>query len=292
MMPRRRFALLPGLWLALFVALPLGIVLKISFAESLLAMPPFSALIAWTADGPQLRVNLENYALAVGDPIYLRSLLTSLRIAALATVLALLLGLPMAHGLARADMRWRPILLTLVILPLWTSFLIRIYAWIGILKEEGLLNHLLLALGAIDAPVAILNTEWAVQIGMVYAYLPFMVLPIYASLVKADPALLEAAADLGCPPMRAFWLVTVPLARPGIVAGCLLVFVPAVGEVVVPDMLGGANTLMLGRTLWTEFFANRDWPLASAIAVAMLVLLAGPIVALERNQSRRREAET
>ena len=292
MTPRRRFALLPALWLALFVALPLGVVLKISLAESLLALPPYSALLRWHDGWPRVDARLDNYLLALSDPIYLRSLLNSLRIAALATFLALLLGLPMAHGLARSGLRWRPLLLTLVILPFWTSFLIRVYAWIGILKDEGLLNHALLALGLIDAPLVILNTEWALQIGLVYAYLPFMVLPIYASLAKADPALLEAAADLGCPPWRAFWQVTVPLARPGIVAGCLLMFVPAVGEVVIPDLLGGANTLMLGRSLWTEFFANRDWPLASALAAIMLLLLAGPIVALERNQARRRNAAT
>jgi putrescine transport system permease protein len=282
----------PALWLALFVAAPFVIVLKISLVESQLAMPPYTPLLRWTEGLPQLDWRTDNYALLFSDDLYVRSLLTSLRVAALGTLLTLALGLPMAYGVARADAHWRALLLTLVILPFWTSFLIRIYAWIGILKDEGLLNHLLLALGLIDTPLIILNTEWGVQIGLVYAYLPFMVLPIYASLAKADPALLEAAADLGCPPWRAFWRITVPLAQPGIVAGCLLVFVPAVGEVVIPDLLGGVNTLMLGKTLWTEFFNNRDWPLASAIAMVMLVLLAGPIVLLERTQARRREAET
>jgi putrescine transport system permease protein len=276
----------------LFVAVPFFIVLKISLAESRLAMPPYSPLLLWTDSMPRPDIRWDNYALLFADDLYIRSLVTSLRVAALGTLLTLALGLPMAHGVARASVRWRPLLLTLVILPFWTSFLIRIYAWIGILKDEGLLNQLLLALGLIDAPLVILNTEWGVQIGLVYAYLPFMVLPIYASLAKADPDLLEAAADLGCPPWRVFWRITVPLARPGIVAGCLLVFVPAVGEVVIPDLLGGVNTLMLGKTLWTEFFNNRDWPLASAIAMVMLVLLAGPIVLLERTQARRREAET
>jgi len=285
----RGIAIWPALWLALFVALPLGIVLKISLAEPQLAMPPYSPLLKWEDGWPQLDVRRDNYALVLEDSLYLRSLATSLRVAALGTLLTLLLGLPMAYGLARADARWRPLLLTLVILPFWTSFLIRIYAWIGILKDEGLLNHALMAIGLIDAPLVILNTEWAVQIGIVYAYLPFMVLPIYATLVKLDPALLEAAADLGCPPGRAFWRITVPLALPGIAAGSLLVFVPAVGEVVIPDLLGGINIPMLGRTLWTEFFNNRDWPLASAIAMIMLLLIAGPIVLLERVQARRRE---
>ena len=282
--------LLPGLWLIVFVALPLAIVLKISLAEPRLAMPPYSPMLTWLDGWPRPDLRIDNYLLALSDPIYLRSLFTSLRVAAVCTLLSLMLGLPMAHGVARSSGRWRLILLTLVILPFWTSFLIRVYAWIGILKDEGLLNQLLLAIGAVDRPLVILNTEWAVQIGLVYAYLPFMVLPIYASLAKADPSLLEAAADLGCTPTRAFWLVSIPLARPGITAGCLLVFVPAVGEVVVPDLLGGANTLMLGRTLWTEFFTNRDWPLAGALAIVMLVLLVAPIVALERNQTRRRES--
>jgi len=289
MSPSRGIAVWPALWLALFVALPLGIVLKISLAESQLAMPPYSPLLKWEDGWPRLDIRFDNYALVLEDSLYLRSLATSLRVAALGTLLTLLLGLPMAHGLARAGTRWRPLLLTLVILPFWTSFLIRIYAWIGILKDEGLLNHALMAVGLIDAPLVILNTEWAVQIGIVYAYLPFMVLPIYATLVKLDPALLEAAADLGCPPALAFWRITVPLALPGIVAGSMLVFVPAVGEVVIPDLLGGINIPMLGRTLWTEFFSNRDWPLAGAIAMVMLLLIAGPIVVLERVQARRRE---
>jgi putrescine transport system permease protein len=285
----RGIAFWPALWLVLLVALPLGIVLKISLAESQLAMPPYSPLLIWEDGWPRLNVRSDNYALVFGDSLYLRSLATSLRVAALGTLLTFLLGLPMAYGLARAEARWRPLLLTLIILPFWSSFLIRVYAWIGILKDEGLLNHALIATGLIDTPLVILNTEWAVQIGIVYAYLPFMVLPIYATLVKLDPALLEAAADLGCPPARAFWRITMPLALPGIVAGCLLVFVPAVGEVVIPDLLGGINIPMLGRTLWTEFFSNRDWPLASAIAVVMLLLIAGPIVLLERVQARRRE---
>jgi putrescine transport system permease protein len=285
----RSIALWPALWLVLFVALPLGIVLKISLAESQLAMPPYSPLLKWEEGWPRLDIRFDNYSLVFEDSLYLRSLFTSLRVAALGTALTLLLGLPMAYGLARADARWRPLLLTLVILPFWTSFLIRIYAWIGILKDEGLLNHALMAIGLIDAPLVILNTEWAVQIGIVYAYLPFMVLPIYATLVKLDPVLLEAAADLGCPPAHAFWHITVPLALPGIIAGCLLVFVPALGEVVIPDLLGGINIPMLGRTLWTEFFNNRDWPLASAIAMVLLLLIAGPIVLLERVQARRRE---
>jgi putrescine transport system permease protein len=288
----RSIALWPAVWLSVFVAVPLVIVLKISLSEARLAMPPYTPILTWVDGVPRLDAHWGNYILLLSDSLYVRSLTTSLRIAALGTLLTLVLGLPMAYGVARADARWQPLLLTLVILPFWSSFLIRVYAWIGILKDEGLLNHALLSLGLIETPLVILNTEWAVQIGLVYAYLPFMVLPIFAALVKADPTLLEAAADLGCPPIRAFWRITMPLARPGIIAGCLLVFVPAVGEVVIPDLLGGINTLMLGKTLWTEFFSNRDWPLASAIAVVMLALLAGPIVLLERQQARRREAET
>ena len=287
-MSRRWVVLPPAIWLALFVLVPIGIVLKISLAQSALARPPYTPLLIWPEGGwPRLQASFENYVLLFQDSLYVRSLLTSLRIAALGTLLTLALALPMAHGLARAPAHWRPLLLTLTILPFWTSFLIRVYAWIGILKDEGLLNHLLLALGLIDQPLVILNTGTAVQIGIVYAYLPFMVLPIYASLAANDPTLLEAAADLGCRPLKAFWTVSVPLARRGILAGVILVFVPALGEFVIPELLGGADTVMLGRTLWSEFFNNRDWPLASAIAVLLLVLVAGPIVALERRGDPR-----
>lgn len=286
----RRLVLgVPYLWLGLFFLVPFAIVVKLSFAEVVLARPPYTALVEWfDAAGrlaPSIRVNLGNYALLVSDDLYIRSLANSLRIAFIATVIALAVGYPLAYAMARAPERWRGLLVTLVILPFWTSFLIRVYAWIGILKNEGLLNAALMSLGLIDRPLVILNTDWAVYVGIVYSYLPFMVLPLYAALEKQDPVLLEAAADLGAPPWKSFWTVTVPLSVPGIVAGCLLVFIPAVGEFVIPDILGGSGTVMIGKTLWAEFFNNRDWPLASAIAVIMLAVLVVPIVLFQRQQA-------
>ena len=212
-------------------------------------------------------------------------------IAGISTILVLVIGYPIAYGMARAPRRWQPTLLMLIILPFWTSFLIRVYAWIGILKKEGLLNQALLWLGVIHEPLTILNTNWAVYIGIVYSYLPFMVLPLYAALEKMDESLLEAAADLGCPPLRAFWKITFPLSLPGVVAGCFLVFIPATGEFVIPDLLGGSDTLMIGRTLWTEFFNNRDWPVASAVAVLLLLILVVPIVIFQNMEQRRAERE-
>jgi putrescine transport system permease protein len=281
---------LPYAWLGFFFLLPFLIVLKLSFAEVVLASPPYTPLFSWVDDAGaaafRLQLTLENYLALVAEDLYLNSYLNSLKIAALSTLMALVIGFPMAYGMARAPQRWRWPLLVLVILPFWTSFLIRVYAWIGILKNEGFLNALLLGLGVIDAPLVILNTDVAVYFGIVYSYLPFMVLPLYAALEKMDLTLLEAAADLGCRPIKAFWLITVPLARPGIIAGCLLVFIPAAGEFVTPDLLGGADTLMIGKTLWVEFFQNRDWPLSSAAAVVLVVLLVVPIVAFERLQGR------
>lgn len=278
-------------WLALFFLIPFAIVLKISFSESAIAQPPFLPIAGLIDEAGywflQLRLNLSNYLMLAQDDLYIRAYLTSLRIAASSTALTLLIGFPIAHGMAKAPARWRPILLMLVILPFWTSFLIRVYAWIGILKDEGLLNALLLRLGIITSPLVIYNTEIAVHIGIVYSYLPFMILPLYANLEKHDPVLIEAAVDLGCTPAKAFWLVTVPLAVPGIVAGCFLVFIPAVGEFVIPDLLGGSGTLMIGRMLWVEFFNNRDWPLASAVAVVLLLLLVVPIALFQRQQALR-----
>lgn len=280
----------PYLWLLLFFLAPFLITLKLSFSESVIAQPPFAPLMAWIEDAGQsflnIRLNLSNYALLFEDPLYLRAYVNSLTIAAIATLLTLGLGLPMAYGLARAPDRWRFALMMLVILPFWTSFLIRVYAWIGILKNDGLLNNLLMWLGVIDQPLTILNTNIAVYIGIVYSYLPFMVLPIYANFDKMDASLIEAAIDLGCKPIKAFWVITVPIALPGIVAGCLLVFIPAVGEFVIPDLLGGSGTLMIGRTLWLEFFNNRDWPLASAVAVLLLICLVLPIVLFQHYQGR------
>ena len=280
---RRRFVIaVPYLWLALFTLGPLLIVLKISFAESALGIPPYTPLVDRRAGAPRLAATPENYALLVSDSLYWRAYLSSILYAAGATVLCLLIGYPMAYGIARAPKAWRVTLLMMVILPFWTSFLLRIYAWIGLLKGNGFINNLLVWLGLISEPLPLLNNAFAVSVGLVYAYLPFMVLPLYAQLEKLDPALLEAASDLGCPPWRSFLAVTLPLSLPGIIAGALLVFIPMVGEFVIPDLLGGPDTLMIGKVLWDEFFTNRDWPVASSLAVAMLVLLVGPMMVLRR----------
>ena len=284
---------LPYLWLFLFFLVPFAIVLKLSLSEVAMAQPPYLPLAELLEDAGyyylQIRLNLSNFLLIVQDSLYVRAYLTSLQIAAISTLLTLVVGFPIAYGMARAPERWRPTLLMLVILPFWTSFLIRVYAWIGILKNEGLLNNLLLSLGLISQPLVILQTVIAVYIGIVYSYLPFMILPIYANLEKHDPTLLEAAVDLGCTPAAAFWKVTVPLAIPGIIAGCFLVFIPAVGEFVIPDLLGGSDTLMIGKVLWTEFFNNRDWPLASAVAVLLILVLVVPIALFQRQQGQRIE---
>jgi len=289
---RRATIAVPYIWLALFFLAPFLIVLKISLSEAVLAIPPYLPLFGWETDTEtgkrtaSIFVNPDNYKALANDGLYLAAFLSSLKIAAISTLLALAIGFPMAHAIARAPDRLRHFLLILVILPFWTSFLIRVYAWIGILKPEGLLNLALINLGITDSALSILYTNTAVYIGIVYSYLPFMVLPLYANLVRMDRSLIEAAIDLGCHPLRAFWAITVPLARPGIAAGCLLVFIPAVGEFVIPDLLGGSDTLMIGHTLWVEFFNNRDWPLASAVALVMLVLLLVPLVFLRRHQVR------
>ncbi len=277
----------PYLWLLLFFLLPLLILLKISLAEPALAQPPFSALWGW-ADAGVLRIqlNLNNFILIWQDELYLSAFINSLRVAAISTLLCLLIGYPMAYAIATAPERLRTILLMLIILPFWTSFLIRVYAWMGILKTQGPLNDLLLWLGLIDAPLAILHTQTAVYLGVVYSYLPFMILPLYAALARLDRALLEAAADLGCRPIRAFLRVTLPLSAGGILAGSMLVFIPVTGEFVIPDLLGGPATLMVGKLLWTELFANLDWPLASALAILLLAILAVPFVVMQRLQQR------
>ncbi len=281
---REAAIILPLVWLGLFFLAPFLIVLKISLAEPILAQPPYSPLLVWPEGGgwPALGARLDNYLVVLQDDLYLRSLLNALRIAAVSTVVMLVIAYPMAYAMARAPRNWRPALLLAVILPFWTSFLIRVYAWIGILKDEGFLNHALMGLGLIDSPLVILNTDWAVHIGIVYSYLPFMILPLYATLERLDLTLLEAAADLGAPPWKAFLQVTLPMSLPGIVAGSLLVFIPAVGEFVIPDLLGGSDTIMIGKIVWIEFFQNADWPLASAIAVTMLVVLVMPLVILRR----------
>src|SRR5712691_8490997 len=290
----RLVILVPYLWLVVFFLGPFLIVLKISLSETAIAQPPYTPVLDLLAGWAGLKdflagLSLDNYAALLADTLYLSSYLRSLEIAAVATAILLLVGYPVAYGMARAPRRWQGLLLVLVILPFWTSFLIRVYAWINILQRDGLLNQLLVGLGVVDAPVTWLATDTAVYIGLVYSYFPFMVLPLYAGIERLDATLLEAAADLGCPRWKAFWLVTVPLSVPGIVAGVLLCFIPIVGEFVVPDLLGSSSTLMIGQTLWTEFFANRDWPVASCVAVVLLVLLVVPIVIYQDQQMRQIE---
>lgn len=281
----RLAAILPGLWLAAFFAFPFLLVLKLSLSDTALAIPPYAPRFAWDRlDAFIADLDFETYARLAADRLYLDAYLSSLRIAGTATLLLLLVGYPMAYGIACCGPRARQALVMAVILPFWTSFLIRIYAWIAILKPAGLLNAGLGALGL--PPVNLLNTEAAVVLGLVYAYLPFMVLPLYAVLERQDARLVEAARDLGASPFRAFWTVTFPLSLPGVAAGSLLCFIPMAGEFVVPDLLGGSETLMLGRVIWTEFFANRDWPAASAVAVALLATLLVPILVFERQPSK------
>ncbi|WP_047148639.1 ABC transporter permease subunit [Aquamicrobium sp. LC103] len=284
----------PYLWLLFFFLVPFLIVFKISLSQTAIAMPPYTPVFSLTDGMSALlsglsELSFENYLWLVDDPLYFNAYVSSLIIAAVSTLLTLLVGYPLAYGMARAPASLRPMLLMLVILPFWTSFLIRVYAWIGILKPEGLLNQFLLFLGVIDQPLLIMNTNTAIYIGIVYSYLPFMVLPLYATLEKMDYSLIEAAQDLGCTPSGAFWKITVPLSMPGVVAGCLLVFIPAVGEFVIPDLLGGSQTLMIGKTLWNEFFANRDWPVSSAVAVILLLILVVPIMFFQRAQARAQE---
>ena len=268
----------PFVWFALFFLLPMLIVLKISLAHSAIGIPPYTPLIS----SHVLHATMANFALLASDDLYLRAYLGSLGYAALATGLCLVLGYPIAHAIARAPTAWRQLLLFLVVLPFWTSFLIRVYAWIAILEPNGLLNRLLLTTGLIKAPLPLLNNGFSVELGLVYSYLPFMILPIYGSLSALDESLIEAAADLGARPWRAFLGVTFPLSLPGVAAGCLLVLVPAIGEFVIPDLLGGPNTLMIGKVLWDEFFENHDWPVAAAVAVVLVVVLAVPILCAQR----------
>ncbi|MFG1477566.1 ABC transporter permease subunit [Xanthobacter sp. V4C-4] len=286
----------PYLWLlALFLA-PFLIVFKISLSQDAVAQPPYTPLLdlseGWTGLTAFLsQLSFDNYLYVLDfSNEFLEAYGSSLVIASISTALLLLVGYPIAYGMARAPRAVQPTLLMLVILPFWTSFLIRVYAWIGILSPEGLLNQGLMALGVISEPLEILNTDIAVYIGIVYSYLPFMVLPLYAALEKLDLTLLEAAADLGCPPAKAFWTITFPLSLPGVAAGALLCFIPAVGEFVIPDLLGGSNTLMIGKSLWTEFTVNRSWTVSSAVAVLLLLVLVIPIVIYQNIQQRELEA--
>jgi putrescine transport system permease protein len=275
----------PYLWLLMFFLVPFAIVLKISFSDAQIAMPPYQPLLHWVSEKAlQIQLNFGNFAFLVEDNLYWKAYLNSIWVAGVSTLLCLLIGYPMAYAIARSQSSTRNVLLLLVILPFWTSFLLRVYAWIGILKNNGLINNTLMALGVIDQPIQMLQTDFAVYVGIVYSYLPFMILPLYANLEKLDLTLLEAAADLGCRPWKSFLKVTLPLSLPGIIAGCLLVFIPAVGEFVIPALLGDPGMLMIGKVLWTEFFNNRDWPVASAVAIALLLFLVIPIMYFQRAQ--------
>lgn len=278
---------LPAAWMLLFFAAPFAIVMSIGFAEPAEGIPPYAPLLR-PADGalPALHLNLDNFRLLWEDPFYIEAVLRSLRVAAISATLCLLIGYPMALAIARAPQAWRSTLLLLVILPFWTSFLLRVTAWIGVLQDQGWINGALMGLGVIAEPIPLLYTDLAMYLGITYCYLPFMVLPLYATLVKLDAALLDAASDLGAAPWRAFLAVTLPLSLPGMVAGALLVFIPAVGEFVIPELLGGPGAQLIGRVLWTEFFQNRDWPLASALAVALLVALLLPIAIFQARMGR------
>ncbi len=292
----RRFLLIaiPFVWLLALFLVPFLIVVKISLSDAALAIPPYVPKFDWSTGiwAFLSQLDFENFIFLTQDNLYWKAYLSSLQIATISTILTLMVGYPIAYAMARAPGEWRPTLMLLIILPFWTSFLIRVYAWIGILSQEGILNQFLLWTGIISVPLTILNTNTAVYIGIVYTYLPFMILPIYAALDRMDGSLIEAAEDLGCSRLKAFWLVTIPLSRNGIIAGCFLVFIPALGEFVIPSLLGGSNTLMIGKVLWEEFFSNRDWPVASAVAVVLLLILVVPIVLFQRNQQKAAEAET
>ena len=278
----------PMIWLGIFFFVPFLVVFKISLAETAIAVPPYTSLFEmdWEEAYVNIKLNLGNYLYLFEDAFYLDAYLSSIKIAAVSTFFTLLVAFPIAYMIARADGSKRGLLLALVILPFWTSFLLRVYAWMGFLKKNGIVNEFLLSVGIIDQPITMLQTDFAVYIGIVYTYLPFMVLPLYSALEKLDMTLLEAAEDLGCRPFQSFFLITLPLAIPGVIAGCLLVFIPAVGEFVIPALLGGSDTLMIGRVLWDEFFLNRDWPMASAVAIVMLVVLVLPIMLIRNGQGK------
>jgi putrescine transport system permease protein len=283
----QRYAVaVPYLWLFVFFLAPFAIIFKISLADPILALPPYSP--SFDGDGNPA-MSLNNYAFLLSDKLYAITYLRSVAMAFVTTVLCLLIGFPMAYGIARASAATRSLLLLLIVLPFWISFLLRVYAWMGLLNNYGVINNLLLWLGIIDQPLQIMYTDFATAIGLVYSYLPFMILPLYASLERMDLDLIDAAQDLGASRSRAFWDITWPLARPGIIAGCLLVFIPAMGEYVIPYLLGGPDSLFIGRVLFDEFYSNRDWPLASAVAIVLLMFLVVPIVLLQRAQARDKE---
>jgi putrescine transport system permease protein len=297
MWPVRRFNLTgrtavvagPFVWLLLFFLVPFLLVVKISFADLQLGIPPYTELTTFKEGVVHIALDLSHYAFLLSDSLYFATYVNSVVVAAISTLLCLLLGYPMAYYIARSNPATRNLLMMAVMLPFWTSFLIRVYAWIGILKNNGLLNNFLMSIGLIHSPIELYHTNTAVYIGMVYSYLPFLVMPLYAHLVKMDLTLLEAAYDLGAKPWRAFWQITLPLSKNGIIAGCLLVFIPAVGEYVIPELLGGANTLMIGRVMWNEFFDNADWPMASAVTCAMVLLLLVPMAFFQYSQAKELE---
>ncbi|MBB5457184.1 ABC transporter permease subunit [Paraburkholderia sp. Cpub6] len=279
----------PFIWLLLFFLVPFLLVVKISFADSQLGIPPYTQLVTFAEGALHITLDLSHYAFLLTDSLYFATYVNSVVVAAISTVLCLLIGYPMAYYIARSNPATRNLLMMAVMLPFWTSFLIRVYAWIGILKNNGLLNNFLMSVGLIHSPIELYHTNTAVYIGMVYSYLPFLVMPLYAHLVKMDLTLLEAAYDLGAKPWKAFWQITLPLSKNGIIAGCLLVFIPAVGEYVIPELLGGANTLMIGRVMWNEFFDNADWPMASAVTCAMVLLLLVPMALFQHAQAKALE---
>jgi putrescine transport system permease protein len=292
--PARFAAIAPYVWMVLFFLVPFGFVLKISLSQTAIAQPPYEPVFDLTAGWTAIRaafaaLGLDNFRLIASDDLYVFAYLRSLTVAVTATALLLLIGYPIAYGMARLPKRWQAVAMVLVIVPFWTSFLIRIYAWINILQHDGLLNQILLALHLVNRPVVWLSTDSAMYLGIVYSYLPFMILPLYATLAKMEPVLEEAAGDLGAPPWQVFWLVTFPLSLPGVGAGMLLCFIPIVGEFVIPDLLAGSNSLMIGQTLWLEFFTNKDWPVASAAAIVLLVVLLLPLLLYDRLQRRQLE---
>ena len=292
--PARFAAVAPYVWMVLFFLVPFGFVLKISLSQTAIAQPPYEPVFDLTAGWTAIRVafaalSIDNFKLLASDDIYVFAYMRSLTVAITATTLLLLIGYPIAYGMARLPRRWQAVAMVLVIVPFWTSFLIRIYAWINILQHDGLLNQVLLALHLVSQPVVWLSTDSAMYLGIVYSYLPFMILPLYATLAKMESVLEEAASDLGAPPWQVFWLVTFPLSLPGVGAGVLLCFIPIVGEFVIPDLLAGSDSLMIGQSLWLEFFTNKDWPVASAAAIVLLIVLLLPLLLYDRLQRRQLE---
>lgn len=289
----RDYALIfvPYLWMILFFLLPFLIIFKISLSVSEIAIPPYSPLVTFVDGAMQIILHLENYTFIFTDPdgTYIRSYLMSIKVAAISTVLCLLIGYPIAWALATAKPALRNVMFMLVIMPSWTSLVVRIYAWMTIMKKDGLINDCLMALGIIDAPIQMLQTDFAVYVGIVYCYLPYMVLPLFSALMKVDYSLIEAAYDLGCRPVKTFFNTLVPQTKSGIIAGSMLVFIPALGEYVIPELLGGKGSILIGRILWQEFFNNRDWPLACAVAITMLMILVIPIVLFYKVERREQE---